>query len=72
MDRSAIYEDLYKYSWKTTNTPEQNASAKYPRLSYGAEAGSSNNSQSSTMWLRDRSFLRLKNAEIGYTLPKPG
>lgn len=70
MDRSAIYEDLYKYSWKTTNTPEQNASAKYPRLSYGAEAGSSNNSQSSTMWLRDRSFLRLKNAEIGYTLPK--
>jgi len=33
----------YKYSWKTTNTPEQNASAKYPRLSYGAEAGSSNN-----------------------------
>ena len=29
-----------------------------------------NNSQSSTMWLRDRSFLRLKNAEIGYTVPK--
>lgn len=70
MDRSAIYEDLYKYSWKTTNTAAQNAAAEYPRLSYGAEAGSSNNNQSSTIWLRDRSFLRLKNAEIGYTLPK--
>lgn len=70
MDRSAIYEDLYKYSWKTTNTDAENAAAKYPRLSYGAEAGSSNNNQSSTIWLRDRSFLRLKNAEIGYTLPK--
>lgn len=70
MDRSAIYEDFYKYSWKTTNTADQNAAAKYPRLSYGAEAGSSNNNQSSTIWLRDRSFLRLKNAEIGYTLPK--
>lgn len=69
-ERSAIYEDIYKYSWKTTNTPEQNAAAKYPRLSYGAEAGSSNNHQSSTLWLRDRNFLRLKNAEIGYALPK--
>lgn len=70
MDRSAFYEDIYKYSWKTTNTAEQNAMAKYPRVAYGSEAGSSNNSQSSTSWLRDRDFLRLKNAEIGYTLPK--
>lgn len=70
MDRTSIYEDIYKYSWKTTNTAEQNAAAKYPRLSYGAEAGSNNNDQSSTLWLRDRSFLRLKNAEVGYTLPK--
>ena len=31
-----------------------------------------NNLQSSTYWLRDMSFLRLKNAEIGYTLPKAG
>ena len=29
-----------------------------------------NNLQASTYWLRDMSFLRLKNAEIGYTLPK--
>ena len=29
-----------------------------------------NNEQPSTFWQRDMSFLRLKNAEIGYTLPK--
>lgn len=68
-ERAAIYEDIYNYSWKTTNTAEKNAQAKYPRLSYGTEAGSLNNKQSSTVWLRDRSFFRLKNAEIGYTFP---
>lgn len=28
------------------------------------------NSQSSTWWLRDASFVRLKSLEIGYTFPK--
>lgn len=31
---------------------------------------SENNTQSSTWWLRNASYLRLKNMEIGYTLPK--
>lgn len=70
MERSAINQDLYKNGWMSTNTPEQNASAIYPRLSYGGGAGSSNNSQNSTFNQRDGSFLRLKNLEIGYSLPK--
>ena len=41
--------------------------AKYPRLTYG---NNSNNNRASTYWLRDGSYLRLKNLEIGYTLPK--
>lgn len=41
--------------------------AKYPRLTYGKN---SNNNRASTYWLRDGSYLRLKNLEIGYTLPK--
>lgn len=41
--------------------------AFYPRLS--AE-NQSNNMQLSTWWLRDGSFLRLKQTEIGYTLPE--
>ncbi|MDR2955462.1 MAG: TonB-dependent receptor [Prevotella sp.] len=45
----------------------EDPNAEYPRLSYG---GNSNNYQSSTYWLRDGSYLRLKTLEIGYTLPK--
>lgn len=40
--------------------------AKYPRLSYG---GNSNNYRNSTYWLRDGSYLRLKEIEIGYRIP---
>ena len=41
--------------------------AAYPRLSV-EEYG--NNTAASTYWLRDASFLKLKNAEIGYTYKK--
>lgn len=33
-------------------------------------APSQNNTQPSTFFQRDMSFLRLKNAEFGYTIPK--
>lgn len=39
----------------------------FPRLSFGPN---NNNYRSSTWWQRDASYLRLKSAEIGYTLPK--
>lgn len=71
MERAAINEDIYGNVWMSTNTPEQNANITYPRLSMGSGgAGASNNSQASTWWLRDGSFLRLKSVEIGYSLPK--
>lgn len=54
----------------STKTPEENAGAIYPRLSLANQPGSANNSVASDWWLRDGSFLRLKNLEIGYTLPK--
>ena len=41
--------------------------ATYPRLTYGYNG---NNYQPSTYWQRNGSYLRLKNLEIGYTLPK--
>ncbi len=51
--------------WSEDN---QNLYALYPRLgANGAQI--ENNRQSSTWWLRDGSFLRLKSLEIGYTLP---
>lgn len=47
-------------------TPE-NPDAKYPRLT---ENPAGNNIERSSYWLKDASYLRLKNVEIGYTLPK--
>ncbi|MFD0763539.1 SusC/RagA family TonB-linked outer membrane protein [Mucilaginibacter lutimaris] len=46
-------------------TPETAETATLPRLSLG----NTNNSPSSTLYLRKGDYLRLKNAEIGYNLP---
>ncbi|MBC8034683.1 MAG: SusC/RagA family TonB-linked outer membrane protein, partial [Chitinophagaceae bacterium] len=40
---------------------------QFPRLSIGTNGGVLNNYQSSTFFLADASYLRLKNVEIGYT-----
>jgi TonB-linked SusC/RagA family outer membrane protein len=45
----------------------QNPYARWPRLSDRTMA---NNTQRSTWFMYDNSFLRLKSAEIGYSLPK--
>jgi TonB-linked SusC/RagA family outer membrane protein len=56
------------YALATDRWTEENPSqdVTYPRLAYGTEY--SNNTQPSSWWVRDMSFLRLKTAEIGYTL----
>ena len=58
------YEKSY---WSAYNTDEQNAKAKYPRLSYSS---SSSNYAVSDFWLFNGRYFRLKNLTIGYTLPK--
>lgn len=50
--------------WSEEN---QDIYATWPRLSYSRNA---NNTQTSTWWMRDGSFLRLKQAEFGYTIPR--
>jgi TonB-linked SusC/RagA family outer membrane protein len=45
-------------------TPETATTAKLPRLTAN---GLSNNTKNSELWLRDASYLRLKNMEIGYS-----
>ena len=45
----------------------QNQNAKYPRLSSQSNA---NNYQANTVWLADRSFLKLRNAEVYYRFPE--
>ena len=49
----------------TSDNPRQDVF--WPRLAYGVNA---NNEQASTWWLKDMSFLRLKNLELGVTLPR--
>ena len=45
-----------------------NPNAFYPRLAYG-EAENKNNTQASSWWVKDVSFMRLKSAQIAYNLP---
>ena len=45
----------------------EDVNAIYPKATLGVN---SNNTQQSTHWMRDRSYLRLKSAEISYDLPK--
>lgn len=46
-------------------TPD-NPDAKYPRLSYTSNL----NTKNSTFWMADASYLRLKNVQLTYTVPK--
>ena len=52
---------LVENSWR-----EDNRNAEFPRLSMEYRA---NNSYASTFWYRNGDYLRLKNMQLGYTLP---
>lgn len=59
-----------RYHWDNRYIPEDPATwttAKYPRLSLTDR--DHNYKQTSSFWVDDASFLRLKNLVIGYTLP---
>lgn len=47
-------------------TPETGTASTYPRLTSGINA---NNDVASTYWVHNGDYFRLKNAEIGYSLP---
>ena len=57
-----LFSDVYDNYW----TPER-LDAKYPRLFIGTN---NNNNQNSSFWMANGRYMRLKNLEIGYTLPK--
>ena len=54
----------YEDRW-TVDNPSQDVF--YPRLTYGPN---NINAQPSTWWLKNMSYLRLKNIELGYSLPQ--
>lgn len=60
-DMAAYPQKVHLDRYTPTNTD-----ATYPRLTYNT---SYNQKTFSTYWLEDASYLRLKNVQIGYTLP---
>lgn len=79
-NRSVLLSDYYRIPFATTGnnalysfmiderwTPETAETAKAPRLSASSAAY---NYRTSSLWVRDASYLRLKSAKIGYTFKK--
>lgn len=59
----AILKDNY---WSALNTPEENATKAYPKIS---TKSASNNYAMSDFWMFNGAYLRLKNITLSYTLP---
>ena len=53
--------------WSVFNTAEENAAAQFPRLS---KVSKDNNYATSSFWIFNGSYFRLKNITLGYTLPE--
>lgn len=64
VSNTSLSQYVYDNRWTTENN---DPNALFPRLSSTSNA---NNYQTSTFWLRDRSFLKLRNVEVYYNLPK--
>ena len=64
INNSSLAQQVYDKRWSPSNNM---ATAEFPRLSSESNA---NNYQTSSYWLRDRSYLKLRNIELYYYLPQ--
>ncbi len=62
----AFYVGGTAREWQKDYWTAENPGASYPRLTFNWP----NNEQSSTYWVKNAAYLRLKNVQIGYTIPK--
>ena len=62
--RYNVSREYYDHRWVAG---ADNSKAKYPAVING---NSPNNYVTSTLYMRDASYLKLKNAEIGYSIPE--
>ena len=60
------YRDIHQYAW-TMDRYLNNEKILYPRLS---SAQNANNHINNTFWLAKNDYIRLKNIELGYNIPK--
>lgn len=63
---AGVAQYLVDYSW-SEDRYERDLPIDYPRLSEGDQVAA-HNYRNSTFWIRDASYLRLKNVEVGYAL----
>ncbi|SFE83061.1 SusC/RagA family TonB-linked outer membrane protein [Spirosoma endophyticum] len=61
-----IADDHYYYNDANTSDPANNTNGKFPRLKNGTD---NQTNISSTYWLYDASYVKLKNLQLGYTIP---
>ena len=62
INNTTISQHYYENRWTA-----ENPNAKYPRLT---SQQNDNNFQNNTIWLEDRSFLKLRTVELYYKLPQ--
>lgn len=60
-----IANNHYYYDDANPDDPKNNINAKFPRFKYSDNI----NNVASNFWLYDASYIRLKNLQIGYTIP---
>ena len=64
INNTSLSQYVYEHRWSPGNNV---ATAEFPRLSSSSNV---NNYQTSTFWLRDRSYLKLRNVEVYYNFPE--
>ena len=76
---SRMLEDVFSRPYSSSNSrglakyfttdtwTQKGDDAKYPALSF---TNMTHNTRKSDLWLRDASYIRLKNVEVGYNFPK--
>ncbi|TDE17213.1 SusC/RagA family TonB-linked outer membrane protein [Dyadobacter psychrotolerans] len=61
-----VADDHYYYNDVNPSDPGNNISGTFPRLKYNGDAI---NNTSNTFWLYDASYVKLKNLQLGYSIP---
>lgn len=62
-----VADNHYYYDESDPKNPANNIDGKYPRLKYNSDP---QNDIASTFWLYNASYIKLKNIQLGYTLPE--
>jgi TonB-linked SusC/RagA family outer membrane protein len=75
-NESTPFKYQYKHRWEPKNpekgseTINANPDARLPYVDATGSSWNQNNNRTSTFWLKDGTYLRLKNLSLSYTIPE--